>query len=132
MPREFGRNKRVGDQVQRELAVMIQREQTLPGLHLVTVSSVEVSPDLVNAKVFVTSLDADADKQQVVDALNELAGHFRHLLSKKLTLRIVPRLKFKNGCLMRRKPGIPAAWTSPQPACCQFVWAKRRNLPLIC
>jgi len=94
MPREFGRNKRVGDQVQRELAVMIQREQTLPGLHLVTVSSVDVSPDLANAKVFVTSLDAEADKQQVVDVLNELAGHFRHLLSKKLSLRIVPRLKF--------------------------------------
>lgn len=94
MPREFGRNKRVADQVQRELAVMIQREQGVPGLSLVTVSSVDLSPDLQNAKVFVTSLGVDTGKEQIVAMLNELSGHFRHLLSKKLTMRTVPRLAF--------------------------------------
>lgn len=97
MPREFGRNKRVADQVQRELAVMIQREQGVPGLSLVTISSVDLSPDLQNAKVFVTSLGDlgnDQDKERIVAELNELAGHFRHLLSKQLTMRTVPRLTF--------------------------------------
>lgn len=94
MPREFGRNKRVADQVQRELAVMIQREQGVPGLSLVTVSSVDLSPDLQNAKVFVTSLGKEDDKERIVAELNELAGHFRHLLSKQLTMRTVPRLTF--------------------------------------
>lgn len=94
MPREFGRNKRVADQVQRELAVMIQREQGVPGLSLVTVSSVDISPDLKNAKVFVTSLDSGAGKDGIVSLLNEMAGHFRHLLSKKMTMRSVPRLSF--------------------------------------
>lgn len=94
MPREFGRNKRVADQVQRELAVMIQREQGVPGLSLVTVSSVDISPDLKNAKVFVTRLGVDSDKEEIVALLNEMAGHFRHLLSKKMSMRSVPRLSF--------------------------------------
>src|SRR5687768_16449550 len=95
MPREYGRNKRVADLVQRELAGMVQREQsTAPGLQLVTISYVDVSPDLSFAKVFVTSMGEASSKQEVVDSLNELAGHFRHLLSKKLSLRIVPKLKF--------------------------------------
>lgn len=94
MPREFGRNMRVADQVQRELAVMIQREQGVPGLSLVTVSSVDMSPDLKNAKVFVTSLGTEPGKDQIIKILNEMAGHFRHLLSKKMTMRSVPRLSF--------------------------------------
>jgi len=94
VPREFGRNKRVADLVQRDLAVMIQREQGTPGLSLVTISSVDMSPDLLNAKVFVTSLGTDTGKEEIVAILNGLASHFRHLLSKKLTMRTVPRLLF--------------------------------------
>ena len=94
MPRDFGRNKRVADLVQRELADIIQREQTDTGLQLVTVSYVDVSPDLSYAKIFITSMDTSKNKLEVVDILNDFAGHFRHLLSKKLTLRSVPRIKF--------------------------------------
>ena len=94
MPREYGRNKRVADLVQRELAEIIQREQTDTGIQLVTVSYVDVSPDLSHAKVFVTCLDTNKSKHEVIEILNKFAGHFRHFLSKRLTLRIVPRIKF--------------------------------------
>ena len=94
MPREYGRNKRVGDLVQKELANIIQREQTDTGISLITVAFVDVSPDLSYAKVFVTCLDPNKSKAEVVTTLNKISGHFRHLLSKKLSLRIVPRLKF--------------------------------------
>ena len=93
MPKEFGRNKRVADQIQREIAEIIQREQSDTGLQLVTVSYVDLSPDLKYAKVFVTSLDA-RERSEVIDILNDFAGHFRHLLSRRLTMRSVPRLKF--------------------------------------
>lgn len=93
MPREFGRSKRVADQIQRELAEIIQRERTDTGLQLVTVSYVDLSPDLKYAKVFVTSLDT-RERNEVIDILNDFAGHFRHLLSSRLTMRGVPRLKF--------------------------------------
>jgi ribosome-binding factor A len=95
MPREYGRNKRIADQVQREIAGMVQREQnTLPHLQLVTISYVDVSPDLATAKIFVTSMGEASRRQEVIDTLNELAGHFRHQLSKLLTSRSVPKLKF--------------------------------------
>jgi ribosome-binding factor A len=94
MPREYGRNKRVADLVQRELADMIPREETDTGIALLTVSYVDVSPDLSFARVYVTCMDSSKSRDEVVDTLNEFAGHFRHQLSKKLALRIVPRLKF--------------------------------------
>lgn len=94
MPREYGRNRRVADLVQRELAVCIQREMSDTALKFITVSDVDVSPDLVNARVYVTSLADDLDRDAVIKELNNLAGHYRHLLAKKLTLRSVPRLSF--------------------------------------
>lgn len=94
MPREYGRNTRVADQIQRELALILQREQMSTGLMLVTVSAVDLSPDLKNAKVFFTSLDPGRSHTEVTDILNEHAGHFRHLLSRLLSTRTVPRLKF--------------------------------------
>ncbi len=94
MPREFGRNKRIADLLQRELAVMIQREQEETGAGLVTVSFADVSPDLSNANIYVTTLAPDVEKPVVIDLLNEKAGHFRHMLSKRLTIRSVPKLRF--------------------------------------
>jgi ribosome-binding factor A len=94
MPREFPRHRRVAELIQHEIAVLIQREFSDPGAVLVTVSSVDVSPDLRNAKIFVTALgDADS-RPQLVKHLNQQAGHFRHGLGQVLRLRTVPHLKF--------------------------------------
>ena len=53
------RANRVADQIQRELALVFQREMKDPRLGIATVSAVEVSSDLQNAKVFVTFLGKD-------------------------------------------------------------------------
>lgn len=98
MPREYPRSRRVGDLIQRELAQIIQRESL--GLayeqaaSLITVAKVDLSPDLSYAKVYITSLDEGVDRKTLLTSLNEQAGHFRHCLSKVLTIRSVPRLKF--------------------------------------
>jgi ribosome-binding factor A len=94
MPREYGRNKRVADLVQRELAGIIQREKTDTGIELMTVSYVDVSPDLKNAKIYFTSMDVGRTREDITDTLNLFAGHFRHLLAQKLSMRVVPKLKF--------------------------------------
>lgn len=94
MPKEYGRNRRVADLLQRELAVLIQRESTDTRLGMITVSTVDVSPDLKNAKVYITSLAAELDNQEVAAELNERAAHFRHELAKNLVLRGVPKLLF--------------------------------------
>ena len=94
MPKEFGRNKRVADMMQRDLAEIIQHEQSDTGVELVTISYVDVSPDLKNAKIYFTSMDVTQSSEDITKKLNSFAGHFRHLLSKIMTTRVVPKLKF--------------------------------------
>ncbi|NOZ38332.1 MAG: 30S ribosome-binding factor RbfA [Gammaproteobacteria bacterium] len=94
MPKDFSRSRRVGEQIQRELAVLIQQEIKDPRLGMVTVSAVDVSRDLSVAKVFVTVFDEEHDMTQTLDVLNRAAGFLRHWLGKGMSLRSVPTLKF--------------------------------------
>lgn len=94
MPKEFGRNKRVSDLVQRQLASLIQKDNDLKSQGLVTVSSVDVSPDLLNATIYVTNLDDEADRTSLIELLNDKAGYYRHELAKGSPLRKMPRLNF--------------------------------------
>lgn len=97
MAKEFGRPQRVAQELQKELAMIIQREIKDPRVGMmVTVSGVEVSRDLAYAKVFVTFLNddnADAIKGGV-KALQDASGYIRSLLGKAMRLRIVPELTF--------------------------------------
>jgi ribosome-binding factor A len=94
MPREFQRTERVGDLLQRELALLLETEVRDRGLGLVTVSGAEVSRDLAYARVHVSVLNSPRDIASVIKMLNEAAGHLRHRLSQRLRLRSVPRLRF--------------------------------------
>ncbi|MDG6896309.1 30S ribosome-binding factor RbfA [Volucribacter amazonae] len=96
MAREFKRSERVAQELQKEIAVILQREVKDPRIGMVTVSDVEVSSDLAYAKVFVTFL-FDEDQQAVQDglkALTKAAPYVRSLLAKAMRLRIVPELRF--------------------------------------
>lgn len=98
MPRDYPRSRRVGDLIQRELAQIIQRESLgqphEQAARLITVAKADVSPDLANAKIYVTSLDESVDRKSLLKGLNDQAGHYRHCLAQVLTMRGVPRLKF--------------------------------------
>lgn len=97
MAKEFGRSQRVSQELQKEIALILQREIKDPRLGLMTtVSSVEVSRDLAYAKVFVTFLN-DEDAQAVkegIKVLQDASGYIRTLLGKAMRLRIVPELTF--------------------------------------
>jgi ribosome-binding factor A len=94
MPRDFPRTRRVGEQMQRELAVLIREAVKDPRVGMVTVSAVEVTRDLAYAKVFVTVLgDAEA-KAASMAALNSAAGFLRHELGQRMLTRTVPQLRF--------------------------------------
>ncbi len=97
MAKEFGRPQRVAQELQKEIAIILQREIKDPRLGMmVTVSGVEVSRDLAYAKVFVTFLN-DKDEEAVkngLKALKEASGYIRTLVGKAMRLRIVPELTF--------------------------------------
>lgn len=86
------RGLRVADQIQRELAEMIQREVSAERAGLVTLTGVEVSPDYAHARVYFSTIGAPVAAAQ--QALNDKAGYFHSLLFKRLTIHTIPRLSF--------------------------------------
>jgi ribosome-binding factor A len=95
MPKDFPRTRRIGDQIQRELAELIRDEIRDPRVGMVTVSAVDVTRDLAHAKVFVTPLGGGPEEgAELVEALNHAASYLRKLLGQRLRLRTVPALKF--------------------------------------
>ncbi|MCK5893301.1 MAG: 30S ribosome-binding factor RbfA [Endozoicomonadaceae bacterium] len=96
MPREFNRTQRIADQMQRELARILQLEMKDPRLGMVTVSSVTVSGDIAFADVYVTFLGVDGQKaiDDAVDVLRQASGFLRSMLAKRMRMRFVPTLRF--------------------------------------
>ncbi|MBB3232938.1 30S ribosome-binding factor RbfA [Halomonas stenophila] len=94
--REFKRTDRVADQLQKELAVLIQREIKDPRLGMVTVSGVTVSRDLGYADVHVTLLgEQDAERiKENLTVLKRAAGFLRSQIARRIKLRHVPELRF--------------------------------------
>ncbi len=96
MAKEFTRSDRVAQELQKEIAIILQREVKDPRVGMVTVSDVEISRDLAYAKVFVTFL-FDEDESVVergLEGLNKASGYIRTLVGKAMRLRIVPELRF--------------------------------------
>jgi len=87
-----GRNLRLADQIQKDLALLIQREIDVSRAGLVTLSRVELSTDYAHAKVHFTVLGAEPDA--AASALNEKAGWLHSQLYKMLHIHTVPTLRF--------------------------------------
>jgi len=87
-----GRNLRLADQIQKDLAVLIQREIDVSRAGLITLSRVELSTDYAHAKVHFTVLGAEPD--EAASALNEKAGWLHSQLYKMLHIHTVPTLRF--------------------------------------
>src|SRR5690554_5858785 len=87
-----GRNIRLTDQIQKDLAGIIQREIDVARAGLITLTSVDLSPDYAHAKVYFTVLGAEP--QAAAATLNEKAGWFHSLLFKLLHIHTVPTLRF--------------------------------------
>lgn len=95
MAREFARTDRVAQEIQKEVAMIIQREVKDPRLGMVTVSAVEITRDLAYAKIFVTFFTLEGQNvDKSVEILNEAAGFIRSLLAKRIKARIMPELRF--------------------------------------
>lgn len=92
--REFGREERVGAELQRELALLLRDEVRDPRLSQVTIQEVRVVRDLSHARVFFTVMDRD-QARKTEKALNKAAGFLRHSLGDRVLMRTVPQLHFE-------------------------------------
>ncbi|ABV37992.1 ribosome-binding factor A [Shewanella sediminis HAW-EB3] len=95
MAREFSRTRRIAQQLQQELAQVLQRDMKDPRIGFVTVNDVDVSRDLSYAKVYVTFFEEDEKLvQEKVEALDAAAGYIRSLVAGRMKLRVMPELRF--------------------------------------
>ncbi len=99
MAREFSRTQRISDQVQKDLAQLIQREIKDPRLGMVTISYVKIAKDLGYADIYITVMamggkDEATAVTESLKVLNNAAGFLRGQLSSKIKLRVMPQLRF--------------------------------------
>lgn len=83
---------RINELMKREISTVVQRDFEFPNV-LVTISDVEVTQDLREAKVFVSVLGGHS--QQVLDRLNQNRGNVQSRIAKRITLRCTPVLTFR-------------------------------------
>jgi ribosome-binding factor A len=101
MPKEYPRKLRLNVQIQRELTTLIRNELTDPRVAGVTVTTVDVAPDMRQANVTVSLLGPDDQLKTAVKALNHAAGKLRHGLGVNLRLRYVPQVHFRPDVALR-------------------------------
>lgn len=88
------RVERVAEQIREEVSQILSTEVADPGVGLVTVTRVKVTPDLSLARVYWTSMGDAVQRKQTARALGRAAAYVRHLLSSRMTLRRSPEVQF--------------------------------------
>ena len=88
------RPARVADQIRSELALLLAREVHDPGIGFVTLTRVQVSPDLQLARVYFTALGDEATRRKSARALERAAPFLRRQIGSRLRLKRAPELTF--------------------------------------
>jgi len=91
MAKDFSRSDRVAEQMQRELADLLQFEVKDPRVGMVTITEVSVTGDMAHAKIYYSAKAGTDDLQK---GLEKSAGFLRSQLAKRMLLRTVPQLHF--------------------------------------
>jgi ribosome-binding factor A len=88
------RLERVCEVLKRELGQLIVRELTFP-VPLVTISGVDITPDLKQAHIHVSALGSEAEKRKVISILEDNRVALQTGISKRLILKNTPHLHFR-------------------------------------
>jgi ribosome-binding factor A len=89
------RQRQVAELLHQEISLLLQRQARDPRLGFVTVTDVEVTPDLRLATVYVSVMGGDDEVKQTLAGLKSATGFFRHELGSTLSLRFIPDLSFR-------------------------------------
>ena len=90
------RIQRLNSLLRHEISELLQRQVKDPRLgSFVTVTEVSISPDLRQARIFVSRIGSEEDKQETLSALTSASSFFRRELTRRLRLRRIPELSFQ-------------------------------------
>lgn len=88
------RASRVAEIIKEEISLMLEYEVKDPRVGLVTITDVEVSPDLRHAKAFFSTLEKSEKKEQTLAGLESAKGYIRRELGKRLRMKYIPEIEF--------------------------------------
>ncbi|KQL44431.1 30S ribosome-binding factor RbfA [Brevibacillus choshinensis] len=89
------RMSRVGEEIKKELSILLQRGLKDPRIGFVTVTDVEVSSDLQLAKVYVSIFGSEEERKASLAGLQKAKGYLRTEIGKRVKLRHIPDFTFK-------------------------------------
>jgi ribosome-binding factor A len=88
------RPQRLALQIQQEVSLIISRNIKDPRVGMVTITGVDLSPDLRHARIFVSVMAAEK-RAGTLEALNHAAGWIRHELGQRVRMKFLPEIVFK-------------------------------------
>jgi len=89
------RQERVADMLRDEVMDIIQREMSDPRIGFLSITRVELSPDMKYARMFVSVFGDDEAQANALVALNNASGFVRRLLAPRLRMRVIPDVSFR-------------------------------------
>ena len=102
MKKESRRSSRVSDLVRAELSLLVLTEAHDPELRRVTITDVEMPPDLRSARVYFSCLGGEEERETALQALKRAAGYLRREVGQRCGLRYAPELKFLSDLSLER------------------------------
>lgn len=82
-------------EIQHEISLILSRDLKDRRVGFVTVTGVDMSPDLRHAKVFVSTMGSEAEKKASLQILNHAAGWIRHELGQRIRMKFLPEIVFR-------------------------------------
>lgn len=100
------RMDRVAELIKREVSVIINEEANNPDIEHVTVTRIEVSRDMREAKVFCVDYSSEKMSQVTLKSLKSAAKFIRGKIAERLSLKFTPRLSFFEDLRERKEESI--------------------------
>lgn len=121
------RTQQVGEMLRAELDDIIRKEVKDPRIGFFSITHVDVPTDLRTARVFVSVLGSDREREETLDALQQAAGFVRFHLKPRLRMRQIPEIIFKGDQSMAYAAEISEALAEVRAR----DEAMRKNAPIV-
>jgi ribosome-binding factor A len=114
--RNTRRADRVGEAIREEIATFLTESAKDPRIvGFVTVTGVELTSDLRHAKVFVSVMGSDSEKEATFEGLASTASHLRSRVARALRLRVAPEIQFRQDDSVQRAARIESLLAGIKP-----------------
>jgi len=89
------RTERISSVIQQEISLLLREQVNDPRLNsLISITRVSTSPDLQHAKVFISALGDEINKDDILEGFTAASGFLRRQLANRLSLKHMPELSF--------------------------------------